>query len=176
MNIEKAAYWIALAVFGLVLQSEYQRGEFPSLHRAAARANSELSRMAAQAERTFVVARVLTARPALRADDVLDRAQISELAQGQAELLREQAQDNAEQFRDQMRAQANILRAQAQTRRVQIEQIRVLARPQLRLRTATNRRVTVAGPDACGHRQVRVSAGDGPQSVFVISDDQEDSD
>jgi hypothetical protein len=173
MNIEKASYWMALAVFGLVLHSDYRRGEFPSLHRAAARASSELCRIAAHAERTFAVTRVLTARPALNADDVLDRAQIAELAEDQAEFLREQTQDNVERLRNEMRAQAGILRAQAQTRRVQIEQIRVLARPQVRLRTATSR-LTVGGANACGHRQGL--AGDGPQSVFVISDDQEDSD
>ena len=38
MNTNKAAYWIALGVLALGLNSEYQHGRFVALHRVAGRA------------------------------------------------------------------------------------------------------------------------------------------
>ena len=59
MDTNKAAYWIALGVFALGLNSEYQHGSFVALHRVAEHASSAVCRMATRAEQTLAVARVL---------------------------------------------------------------------------------------------------------------------
>ena len=56
MNTNKATYWIALAVFALALNSEYQKGSFPALHRVGPR-RIHVCRVAARAEQTFALAR-----------------------------------------------------------------------------------------------------------------------
>ena len=40
MDANKAAYWIALGVLALGLNSEYRRGNFEPLHRVASRAET----------------------------------------------------------------------------------------------------------------------------------------
>jgi hypothetical protein len=59
MDTNKAAYWIALGVLALGLNSEYRHGSFVALHRVSEYAGSALCRMATRAEQTVAVARVL---------------------------------------------------------------------------------------------------------------------
>jgi hypothetical protein len=127
MNTTKATYWIALATFALALNSEYRHGKFPGLHRVAGRAGTTLCRITTRAEQTLAMARLLTVRPGLPAQELL-ASNAAEIAENQAEMLREQARDEAEvlreqgrdqaeTLRDQVRAQADILRAEAQLQR-----------------------------------------------------------
>ena len=179
MNTTKATYWIALAVFALALNSEYRHGSFPALHRVANQAGTSLCRVATRAERTLAMARLLTGRPTLPADDLL-AFNASEMAENQAEMLREQAQvqaevlraqtrDQAERLRDQVRAQMEMIRAQAQMQRDQIEQIRFRTLSQVRMSNAVTRRVVVVSSPGCSKSAVRVAVNAGSDS----SDDDE---
>jgi hypothetical protein len=87
MNTTKATYWIALATFALALNSKYQHGGFPALHRVGERAGTTLCRISARAEQTLAMVRVLTARPELPAEDLL-ASNAAEMAENQAEMLR----------------------------------------------------------------------------------------
>src|ERR1700737_26180 len=62
MDANKAAYWIALGVLALGLNSEYQHGRFAGLHRVSEYAGSTFCRMGAHGEQTLAVARVITSR------------------------------------------------------------------------------------------------------------------
>ena len=168
MNTQKAAYWLALAVFGLALHSEYKHGSFPALHRAAGCASATLCRLATHVEQSLALAGSESAPPALRTDDFDASAEARELAEARAELAREEAQDKAEQLReqaqdraealreqaqdraqllrDQARAQAEMIRAQVPMQRAQIEQIHRCVRSQLRESNAVNRRIVVLCP------------------------------
>lgn len=181
MSTTKATYWIALAVFALALNSEYQQGKFPALHRVAAHAGTTMCRITTRAEQTFAMARLLTGRPALPADSLL-ALNTSEMAENQAEMLREQAQDEAEvlhaqtrdqaeTLRDQIRAQVEMIRAQAQMQRSQVEQIRLRTRSQFTFSNATNRRVLVSPSQGCSKKDVRVAINSASDS----SDDDEDT-
>jgi len=70
MDTNKAAYWIALGVFALALNGEYRHGRFVPLHRVSEFAASALCSVAARAEQTLAVARVLTSREPLAVDDL----------------------------------------------------------------------------------------------------------
>jgi hypothetical protein len=155
MNTNKAAYWIAVGVFALVLNSEYRHGSFVPLHRVSEYASSALCRMATRAEQTLAVARFLAGRQEFAADDLLAADSRAEMGRVQSELLRDQAQDEAELLRDGVQAQADVIRAQVETQLAEAEQIRLRMRSQLA--RAVNRRVTVVCPKT-GARIV-VSAG-----------------
>jgi hypothetical protein len=161
MNTNKAAYWIALGVFALALNSEYQHGSFVALHRVAEHASSALCRMVTRAEQTVAVARVLMRGEGSWMDDVPAVPDGAEMARAQGELLREEARDEAELLRDRLReevhAQADVIRAQAETQRAEVEQIRLRMRSQFRLARAADRRVMVVCPKT-GLR-VAVNAG-----------------
>ena len=62
MNTNKVAYWIALGALALGLASEYQHGNFASLHRLADRSGSIVCKIATQAQRTLAFASVLMSR------------------------------------------------------------------------------------------------------------------
>src|SRR6202790_4332848 len=129
MDTNKAAYWIALGVLALGLNSEYQHGSFAGLHRVSEYASSTFCRMVARAEQTLAVARVLASREPFPVDGLLAGTGGGEIAGGWGEFLGDQARDEAELLRDGVReevqAQADIIRAQAETRRAEIEQIRL---------------------------------------------------
>ena len=172
MDTNKAAYWIALGVLALGLNSEYQHGSFVPLHRVSEFAGSALCRMAARAEQTLAVARVLTSRERFPVDGLLAATDGAEMARAQEELLRDQARDEAELLRDRLReevqAQADVIRAQAETRRAEVEQIRM--RSQFRIARTVDRRVTVICPKT-GTR-IAVNAG---MRVAEVSPEVEDS-
>jgi hypothetical protein len=111
MDTNKAAYWIALGVFALGLNSEYQHGRFVALHRVSEHAGSTLCRMATRAQQTLAVARVLTSRERFPVDGLSAATGGAETAQGQDELVRDQARDEAELLRDGVLDRADALRS-----------------------------------------------------------------
>ena len=174
MDTNKAAYWIALGVLALGLNSEYRHGSFVPLHRVSEFAGSALCRMAARAEQTLAVARVLTSRERFPVDGLVAATGGAEISRAQGELLRDQARDEAELLRDRLReevqAQADVIRAQAETQRAEVEQIRLRIRSQFRIARTVDRRVTVICPKT-GTR-IAVNAG---MRVAEVSPDVEDS-
>ncbi len=168
MNTHKAAYWLALAVFGLALHSEYRHGSFPTLHHAADRAGFTVGRLAGCAERTVAMARLLTSRPSLGSGDLLAAADAKDLAANQVEMLREQvqnaielrhdqAQDKAELLHDQTRARTEMIRALVEVRRAQFEQARSQVRLQFLISDAASRRLIVVRPSTCSRTSSRVA-------------------
>jgi hypothetical protein len=170
MNTNKAAYWIALGVFALALNSEYRHGSFVPLHRVSEYASSALCRMATRAEQTLAVARFLAGRQEFAADDLLAADSRAEMARVQSELLRDQARDEAELLRDGVQAQADVIRAQVETQLAEAEQIRLRMRSQSRLARTVNRRVTVV----CPKTGVRIAMNAGMR-LAEVSPDVEDS-
>src|SRR5271166_6064138 len=165
MNTNKAAYWIALGVLALGLNSEYQQGRFEALHRIAGRADSALCQISMRAKDTLALARILRGREDLPADNLLASADPAEMARDQAEMLSEQAQDQAEILSDtvgervrerirervldqvnaQIHAQADLIRAQAEIQRAEIE-IRRRADSQVRFALTADRHVRAVCP------------------------------
>jgi hypothetical protein len=180
MNTTKATYWIALAAFAFALNTKYQRGGFPVLHKAAADASTTLCQVATNAERTFAMARLLAGRPALPAESLMAMNR-SEIAQNQAEMLRDQAQneaevlrqharDEAEMLRDQVRNQMEVIRDRVHIPQDQIEQLRFRTRTQVRISNAMNRRLILVAPARCP-KSVHVAVN----SASVSSDDEDGS-
>ena len=165
MNTNKAAYWIALGVLALGLNSEYQRGRFVALHRVAKNASSVLCGISTRAEQALAVARILTSREGSLPDNLLASADAAEMARAQGEALSEQARDEAELFRDtvretvrdEIRAQADTIRARAAMQRAEIEQMRWHTRSQFNLARTADRRVMVV----CPKTGVRIAMKDG---------------
>ena len=97
MNTPKAAYWFALALFAVAFHNEYQRGAFPTFHRAAnkSRVPATLCHLTAKAERTVLMATLIIRSPAPSTRELLaslDARQLADtrrLAQDEAEMARE---------------------------------------------------------------------------------------
>jgi hypothetical protein len=148
MDTNKAAYWVALGVLTLGLNSEYRHGNFVTLHQVAERTAATLCQISTRAERTLM-ALGITGREEFPVAGLLasDR---EEMTPDEAELVREQARARAEmvrnRVRDEIRAQADVIRARADMQREQIEQIRRRTVSQIRLARADNRRVMVICP------------------------------
>jgi hypothetical protein len=170
MDTNKAAYWIALGVFALGLNSEYQHGRFVALHRVSEHAGSTLCRMATRAEQTLAVARVLTSRERFPVDRLSAATGGAEMAQGQDELLRDQVRDEAELLRDRVLGPADVIRAQAEVQRAEVEQIRLRMRSRFRIARAVDRRVAVV----CPKTGVRIAVNAGMR-LAEVSPDVEDS-
>jgi len=168
MDTNKAAYWIALGVFALGLNSEYQHGRFVALHRVSEHAGSTLCRMATRAQQTLAVARVLTSRERFPVDGLSAATGGAETAQGQDELVRDQARDEAELLRDGVLDRADLIRAQAEVQRAEVEQIRVRSR--FRIARAADRSVAVV----CPKTGVRIAVNAGMR-LAEVSPDVEDS-
>jgi hypothetical protein len=178
MNTNKAAYWIALGVLALGLNSEYRHGSFVPLHRVAEYAGSALCRITARAEQTLAVARVPIRVPirseVFPVDGLSAATGGAEMARAQGELLREQARDEAELLRDRLReevqAQAEAIRVRSETQRAEVEQIRLRVRSQFRPARTVDRRVTVV----CPKTGVRIAVNEGMR-LAEASPDVEDS-
>lgn len=141
----KALYWIALGVFALGLNSEYRKGNLPLAHRVAGHAGSVLCQIAARAEQTLAMARVLTGRsvPEFRVDEEF-------LERQQAEVERVMAEHQAELDRVSARRQADLDRVQQRLDRmhivldrVQVQKLRKLEQVRFRLSDASSRRIVV---------------------------------
>ena len=170
MDTNKAAYWIALGVFALGLNSEYQHGRFVALHRVSEHAGSTLCRMATRAAQTLAVARVLTSRERFPVDGLSAATGGAERALGQDELLRDQVRDEAELLRDRVLGQADVIRAQAEVQRARVEQIRLRMRSRFRIARAVDRRVAVV----CPKTGVRIAVN-ARMRLAEVSPDVEDS-
>jgi hypothetical protein len=170
MDTNKAAYWIALGVLALALNSEYQHGRFVALHRVSEYAGSALCRMATRAEQTVAVARVLVRSERFQVDGLIAATDGAEVARAQEELLRDQARDEAELLRDGVQAQADVIRAQAEVQRAKVEKIRLRMRSQFRLASTVDRRVLVV----CPKTSVRIAVKAGMR-LAEVSPDVEDS-
>lgn len=144
----KAIYWIALGAFALGLNSEYQSGNLPGLHRVANRAEAVLCRVATRAEQSLAMARVLTGRPRpeFRVDDEFmarQQAQVDRvMAEHQADLDRAMALRQA----DFDRVQQRLDRMHMVLDRTQLQKVRVLERSRFKLSNAAGRRVMVICP------------------------------
>jgi len=169
MDTNKAAYWIALGVFALGLNSEYQHGRFVALHRVSEHAGSTLCRMATRAEQTLA-ARVLASRERFPVDGLSAATGGAEMAQGQDELLRDQVRDEAELPRDRVLGQADVIRAEAEVQRAEVEPIRLRMRSRFRIARAVDRRVAVV----CPKTGVRIAVNAGMR-LAEVSPDVEDS-
>ena len=149
MDTNKAAYWVALGVLALGLNSEYQHGNLARLHQVAERAGSTLCRISTRAEQTLM-ALGITSRAESPVDGLFAASDRAEITRDEAQLVREQARARAEmvreRVRDAIRGQADVIRAQADIGRAQMEQIRWRTVSQVRLSRADNRRVTVICP------------------------------
>ena len=176
MDTNKAAYWIALGVLALGLNSEYHQGNFVALHRVADRAGATLCRLSTNGEHLLALAR-FSLQHKITDNDVevatngvaSARAQaelMREDARAQAEAIREQARAQGEVIRDQVRAQVEELRAQGEMRRAMDQQVRARGR-YLNLVSTGNHGIDVHGLTAvCPKTGTRV----------VVSDDTDLSD
>ena len=190
MNSIKTAYWIALAVFALALNSEYHNGKFPVLHRIAGRAGSTICRITTRAENTLAIARLFISHPTTPAGDLLASAremaenQIAEnrVAENQADLreaigeqvseqvresIREQVRDRAELLRDQVRAQTEIRRAQA---RLQRAGMRLQSRSQYRVSNTVAQSLITVDSGRCTRTRITMNSMSDP--AFDASDDE----
>ena len=182
MNTPKAAYWFALALFAVAFHNEYQRGAFPTFHRAANSAGATLCHLTAKAERTVLMATLIIRSPAPSTRELLaslDARQLADtrrLAQDEAEMAREEGQDQAEmlrdQVRDQIRAQAEIIRAQTEMQRTQMRKLRVFSKSQVHISNAVDLPVISITPGRCPQSAVRVEV----PSIDLHMDDSADDD
>jgi len=149
MDTNKAAYWVALGVLALGLNSEYQHGNFAALHQVAERTSSTLCRISTRAEQ-MLMALGITSREEFPAGGLLAASDRAEMTRDEAELVRAQARAGAEmvreRVRDEIRAQADVIRARAEMQRAQMEQMRWRTVSQIKLVRADNHRVTVGCP------------------------------
>jgi hypothetical protein len=162
MNTNRAAYWIALGVLALGLNSEYQQGRFPALHSVAKHAGSALCRISMRAHEIQTFARLLTSRQDPLADGLIASTDQAEIARDQAKFVREE-----------IRARAEVIRAQSEMRHAGIEQIQWHTRSQLGLARAADRRLMVI----CPKTGARIAVNDDSKFAYVSQDiDLDDSD
>ena len=181
MDTNKAAYWIALGVLALGLNSEYQHGRFPALQQVADQAGATICRLSTRAEQSLAVLTTLTTRKQSAMDNLhasVDRAQMArDQAEQLQEQVRDQVRDQEQQIRDrvrdhvreQIRAQAEMVRAQAEMQRAQIERIRFSTSDQFRLVRAADhqsRRIAVI----CPKTGARIVVNAGPDTVDLSTD------
>jgi hypothetical protein len=165
----QALYWIALGILTLGLNGEYQKGRLPLAHSVVNRAEAVVCTVAAKAEQTWVLAKVLTGQREFRVDDALVASKRSELdgvmAEHQAELDRAMAQRQA----DLDRIQEKLDRLHMVIDRAQVEKLRKLELVRFKVSNATNRRIIV-----CPQTGRRISVNSNPAAVMVDTDDDVD--
>ena len=152
MNSQKVTYWLALALAAFAFHTEYQRGAFPVLHRAAGRAGASLCKLATKAERTVAMATLIVAQPAIVSDDLP-----SALAEARVAEAWQLTEDQREVIREQVRAQAEVIRAQMIEHRGQLEEMRSFARQQVRISDAASRNMVLVCPKTGA--KVKIHAG-----------------
>ena len=154
----KALYWIALGVFALGLNSEYQKGNLPLAHKVADHAEAVLCRVATRAQQTWAVARVLTGRQEFQVDDQFLARQQAEVARVLAEHQDDPDRAMALRQADLDRVQARLDRMHSAIERAQMVRVRVMERSRFRLRDATSRRLMVTCPNTGARVSVRPEA------------------
>ncbi|MFZ0563150.1 MAG: hypothetical protein WAM43_16160 [Terriglobales bacterium] len=170
MNTNKVAYWVALGVLALGLNSEYRHGNFVALHQAVERADFAMCGVTTRAERTLAAAIGGTGRSQFVAEAQSESASRLAEVRLQSNLLREQAREQAEFARDQIRAQAEVIRSQAEMQRAAIEQVRSRAESQFRLIDAGDGRMTVFCPKTRARVIVRRSDVSDDSPEIEVSD------
>jgi hypothetical protein len=137
----KALYWIALCVFALALNSEYQQGRLPIAHRVADRAGAVLCKIATRAEQTLAVARVLTGRsaPEFHVDEEFLARQQAEVDRGMAEHQAEMARAMAMRQADLDRIQRRLDRVHMVLDRAQLSKMRIIEQTRFKLSNASTR-------------------------------------
>lgn len=118
MNLEKAAYWLALTAFGFALLDVCPRGALQDLNHALGHTGSTLCRLAYHAERA-VMASALFNHPQSETTNPWHATGASELAQLQTENLREQVEQARDQYKNQYEDQIERAQGQAQQERDQ---------------------------------------------------------
>jgi hypothetical protein len=161
MDANKAAYWIAVGVLAMGLNSEYRQGNFVALHRVAERADAVLCGISVRAERTLAVAMGMT-----RGQSAARWAEVRQ----QSNLSREQAREQAEFARDQVRVRAEVMRAQAEMRGAAMEQVRWRTESQFQLSDSGDRGLTVFCPKT-GTR-IFVGRGDASEASREVDVDE----
>ncbi len=117
MKTNAAAYWIALGVLALGLNSEYRQGQFVTAHRIAERTASTLCRITTRAEKTLAVAMGSTGHQGLTVDPFVPFTNEAETVREHSKLMRELARNKAEFLREEIRTQADEIRVQADVAR-----------------------------------------------------------
>jgi len=170
MDTNKVAYWVALGVLALGLNSEYRQGRFVALHQAVERADLALCEASARAERTLAEAIGVTGRPEFAGE--ARAASASRLADVriQSELLREQARDQAEMVRDEIRAQAEVMRAQAEMQSGEMERIRSRALSEFQFVGRGDHDMTVLCPKTGARVVIRRAAVSDDSPEVEVSD------
>ena len=162
MTTPKAAYWFALALFAVALHSEYQRGAFPALHHAASRAGVTLCRVATNVEHTVAMARMISTRPTVPAEELRARIDARELADAL-----QLPEDQKEMIREQVRAQAEVIRAQVLQQRGQLEEMRSHALRQVRISNAASRSMVIDCPRRRSRIEIHTGANISVPSISV---------
>jgi hypothetical protein len=139
----KALYWIALGVFALGLNSEYRKGNLPLAHQVANRAEAVLCQVAARAEQTWAMARVLSGRQEFRVDDQFLARQQAEVDQVLAEHQADLAQAMALRQADMGRIHQKLDRMHIVLDRVQVQKFRKLEGMRFKLADVSSRRIVV---------------------------------
>jgi hypothetical protein len=172
MDANKAAYWIALGVLALGLNSEYRRGNFEPLHRVASRAETALCRISTGAQHTLAMARALTRGDQSPVRNLMASASGPVMTMDRAERLQQRVRERVRsQIQDQIRAQCEAIRAQAEMQRAEIEQ----RRSEIRLISAGDRIVTFNSRTiVCPKTRTRVVVRVKPE-VENISDESDDT-
>jgi hypothetical protein len=176
----KALYWIALGVFALGLNSEYQKGNLPLAHRVADRAEGVFCRVANRAEQTWALARVLTGHEEFPVDDQFLARQQAEvervMAERQADLDRVMAEHQADLDRAMDLRQAELDRVQQKLDRlhvvmdrVQVQKLRKLELVRFKFSDATARRIVVCPQTG---KRVIIEAAPDAADVSVNVDSQ----
>ena len=159
MNTNKLAYFVALVALAFGLTSEYQKGNFPAVHRALGRAENSLCRLVTRAAQTAAVAQVLVGHQPQQFQvdsDFLSRQQAEVervLAEHQADLEQVVAEQRAvigqamaERQSALGCARQRLDRMQIALDRAQFQRTRALDRMRVRLSDAANRRMIVVCP------------------------------
>jgi len=156
VDTNRVAYWVALGVLALGLNSEYRHGNFVALHQAVERADLAFCGVTARAERTLAAALGITGSSEFVTQ--ARSASVSRMANIRlhSELLREQAREQAEMVRDEIRAEAEVVRAQAEMRRAEMERVRARTRSQVQFVDAGDRAMTVFCPKSGAKAGARV--------------------
>ncbi|PYX34046.1 MAG: hypothetical protein DMG80_03720 [Acidobacteria bacterium] len=135
----KALYWIALGVFALGLNSEYQQGNLSLIHRVADHTGAVICKIATRAKQTLAVARVLTGRQVGSADDQFIALQQADVDRALAEHQAEMARAMALRQGDMDRIQRRLDRVHMVVDRAQLSKMRILERTRFKLSNATRR-------------------------------------
>jgi hypothetical protein len=151
MNPDKTAYWIALGVLALGLNSEYRQGNLVPVHRLVDRAGSVICHISTGAREVLASATALKnnnnnnnnnegfSNEGFSVGSLQASAQ-----QDESELIQDQASALRDRVRSSVLAHAEIARAHAQIemRRAEVEQTRSRAQVQFAMARVVDRHVT----------------------------------